>query len=391
MGRYLTCWMIACWAVLGGITPATAQTVSFAGFSFAGDYATVAKRFPNAYKIDRALKARDPSKTLSRVVLERTYANPGTGMRYAPRDQLTATRGADQTLMAVLLLTGETVSTERFGAYYKTFVNLRGDALIFDFKNKTVVRSYPLSVVVFDATQTEPDADAIEGFVQDLLLREDGRGLITQFASRMASAALPVPGTRNIQVRRATVSPEALALMPAALNGNPELAGQMLSDAFGSILSAKLGVPILPTGLGHAMGTMSFRLDNGDAYDLKIGEGDYLFDVAINRFAKIKSGENGVGSSFVYGVYGNIRFFEPRLDLDYFKSDLKNGEVKLVPEGQVSVDDFAAYEAAIRGMFLKFSDVLQPKSDPKWILAAAPSKDIVKQVDATREIIKACK
>ncbi len=371
--------------------PAMAQTVAFAGFSYAGNFSTAAARFPHTFKIDAALKAGgDASARLSRVVIERAYAAGNPTLQFAPRETLMSTKSSDQTLMAVLLMTGETVSTEHFGSYYKTFVSLRGDALIFDYKAKTVVRSYPISVVVFDASEQEPDEAMLDGYVKNLLLRDDNGGLFTQFAKRMSAASLPAPGTKTIQVKRAQVTPEAMALMPAAMRGNPELVGQMLSDAFGSILSAKLGVPLLPTALGHALNAMSFRLDNGDALDLKIGEGDYLFEIGLNKFAKIKSGENNVGASYVYGAYGNIRFFEPSLNTDFVHSDFKNGEVKVVPAGQVSVDDFPAYESAIRGMYLKFADALAT-GDTKWISTASAAKDISKQFEATRDIIKACK
>lgn len=379
-----------CLAVLLAPVPALAQTITFAGFSFAGDYATIGERFPHVANIEKALKADSAGKSLSRITIDRAYGGEHASLDYAPRDTLTNVKGADQALMAVLLLNGETVSTEHIGNYYKTFVSLRADALIFDYKNKTVVRSYPLSVVIFDATAQPPSPAAIEAYVKDLLLREDGGGLLTQFTRRLSTARLPAPGTKTIQVRRAQLTPEALAVMPAAIRDKPALAGQMISDAFGSILAAKLGVSLLPTGLGHALGTMSFRLDNGDALDLKVGEGDYLFDVALNKFAKIKSGENNVGASYVYGVYGNVRFFEPLLNTDFFNSDLKNGEVKIVPANQTDLDDFPAYEAAIRGLFLKFADALvQPES--KWITTAAAAKDAVKQIETSKTIIKASK
>ena len=379
-----------CLAVLLAPLPSWAQTITFAGFSFAGDYATIGERFPHVANIEKALKADSAGKSLSRITIDRAYAGEHPSLEYAPRDTLTNIKGADQALMAVLLLNGETVSTEHIGDYYKTFVSLRADALIFDYKNKTVVRSYPLSVVIFDATAQPPTPAAIEAYVKDLLLREDGGGLLTQFTRRLSTARLPAPGTKTIQVRRAQLTPEALAVMPAAIRDKPALAGQMISDAFGSILAAKLGVSLLPTGLGHALGTMSFRLDNGDALDLKVGEGDYLFDVALNKFAKIKSGENNVGASYVYGVYGKVRFFEPLLNTDFFNSDLKNGEVKIVPANQTDLDDFPAYEAAIRGLFLKFADALvQPES--KWITTAAAAKDAVKQIETSKTIIKASK
>ena len=378
-------------ALLLAITaaPALAQEVSPAGFAFAGDHATAAQRFPHAFKIDQVLRAA--GKTLSQQVLERAYAEPATALQFTAPDKLASTKGTDQTLLSVLLLTGESSSTEQFGSYFKTFVSLRGEALIFDFKSKTVVRSYPLSVTVFDAGAAQPTATEVEALVRDLILRTDGAGLLTQYARRMATATLPTPGTRTIQVRPASVGPEALAMLPQALRETPALAGQVFSEAFGAVLAAKLGASLLPTGMAHAMGSMSFRLENGDAYDFKLGEGDYLFDLAVNRFVKVKAGENAVGASYVYGVHANLRFYEPLTNDEFLKTDIKNGEVKIVPGGQLSVDDFPAYEAALRGLFLKFAGALQERPDMKWITTAAAEKNISKQLDTTRSILKASK
>lgn len=375
---------------VAALVPAHAQQVHFAGLAFAGDHATIGARFPYLARIERARKAV-PSDNLSRHVIDRIYASPSTSLQYGSRGTLASLKGSDQTLLSILLITGESVSTEEIGSYYKTFINLRGEALIFDYKSKSVVRSYPVSASLFDATGHPPSSEAVESLVHDLLVRSDGGGLITQYTQRIAAASLPNPATRTFQVRPATLGPEALAVLPDALRRDPALAGKVVSEALGSIMAAKLGVSLLPTAMGSAMGTMSFRLDGGEAYDVKIGEGDYLFDLSINRFVKVKSGENAVGASWVYGVHANLGFIEPALGTVFLRTDIKNGEVKTVPTGQATVDDYPAYEAAMRGLFIKFSDALQGTSNQKWILAAAAEKAIEKQLDSTRHILKASK
>jgi len=293
--------------------------------------------------------------------------------------------------MTVLMLTGETVATENYGSYYKTFVNLRGDVLIFDYKSQTIVRSFPISVVLFDATAEAPTEERISGFVENLIRREDGQGLVTQFVRRLGTATLPKDGAKTIQVRKSEVSPEALALMPAALQKDPNAVKAMVSDALGSILSAKLGVSMLPSSIGHAVGgVMSMRLENGDEYKLNLGEGDYVFDVKLNKFAKIKTSETNVGTAYVYGAYANVHFFEPTLNTDYINSDFKNGETAVVPAGQVTSDDFSGYQDAIRGLFLKLSDALD-KPGSKWVTTAAAAKDITKQIDSASEILRKSK
>lgn len=369
---------------------ARAADVAIAGFAFAGDFSTAPTRFPYAFQVYKRLQDKASAGSLSRQVTERSKLIQNPALSLMSPEALVNLRQSDQALMTVLLLTGETVSTENFGSYYKTFVSLRGDALIFDYKNKTVVRSYPISVALFDATPDEPAPQRVEAFVEQLLVREDGKGLVTQFSQRLATATLPVPGHHNIQVRKAELAPEALAMMPEALRQHPKVLESMLADSFASILSAKSGVPVLPSSVGHAMGTMALRLENGDEYNLKLEEGHYLFDIRLNKFAKIKTAETKIGTSYVYGAYANIHFYEPTLNTDFLNTDLKNGEVAVVPAGLLASDDFAAFQDAIRGMFLKLNDAFETP-DSKWAATAASAKDIVKQLEATRVILKASK
>jgi len=370
---------------------ASAASVSVAGFAFAGDFKSAAERFPYTYKIFKRQQAQGAKAGFSFLVNERMQPIKNKEFDFHPADKLVNLKNSDQALMTVLMLTGETVSTEYFGSYYKTFVNLRGDALIFDYKSQTIVRSYPVSVVLFDATPEQPSEERITGFVDDLIRREDARGLVTQFARRLEAATLPKDGTKTVQVRKSVVAPEALALMPEPLRKNPAAVEAMLSDSFASILSAKVGISMLPSAIGHAVGgVMSMRLENGDDFKLKLGEGDYLFELKLTNMVKKKFSENNIGTSYVYGAYANVHFFEPALNTDYLNSDFKNGETAVVPIDQIGTDDFSAYQDAIRGLFLKLADnLLQPSG--KWLTSVASAKNIEAQVEASREILRKTK
>ena len=159
---------------------------------------------------------------------------------------------------------------------------------------------------------------------------------------------------------------------------------------FSSILSGQLGVAILPSSIGHAVGgVMSMQLENLGDYQMKVGEGDYLFDVRLEKFAKIKASESEAGTAYVYGAYMNIKFYEPALNTIYFESDIKNGETAIIPAGQISQEDFPAYQDAIRGVFSKLTDALkEPGSD--WIKTASSNPKIENQLTLARKILKEC-
>lgn len=370
--------------------PAYAADIAVAGFAFSGDSATAGVRFPYSHQVYMRLRAENSGQNLSRIIHDRSGKVVNPAFSLLPPSSLVNLKKSDQALITVLVLTGETVLTENFGSYYKTFVNLRGDALIFDYKSKTVVRSYPVNAALFDATPDAPDAARIRGFIEQLLLKEEGKGLVTQYLDRLSHATLPTPGQRTIQIRRAKVAAEALAVMPEVLRTQPQLMESMVVDAFASVLSAKAGVPLLPTKAGDALGRMSLRLENGDDVDLRVGEGDYVFDITLNKFAKIKAAETAVAISYVYGAYAHVQFSEPLLNSDFLNTDLKNGETAIVPAGRIGSDDFAAYQDALRGLFLKLTAAFEG-GDMKWIQTAAGAKDIGKQLEATRVILKASK
>lgn len=363
--------------------------ITVAGFAFSGEFKSAQSRFPYTYKLFIDKKSR--IKSYSMLISERARNIHNAELNFKAPENLVNLKASDRALMAVLVLTGETVGVEDYGDYYKTFVNLRGDALIFDYKNQTVLRSYPLSVVIFDASAERPGAERIKSFVDDLIRRDDGAGLISQFTKRLEQASLPSDATKTVQVHKAEVSGEALSVFPDTLRKSPAEVEAIVRDSLASILSEKMGISMLPSSIGHAVGgVMSLRLENGEDYKLKVGEGDYLIDVRLNKFVKKKISENDLGSSYVYGAYAGIKIYEPALNTTYFESDLKNGETAVIPAGQVSMEDFPAYQDTLRGMFLKFGNGLQT-GDMKWLEKAAAEKNISSQVKKTREILRTCK
>lgn len=368
-----------------------AAEATLAGFAFAGDFKTAPQRFPHSYRIFERHQAEKNS--LSAKVLQRSGGIKPAGFELTPAGTLVNLKQGDQALMVVLVLTDEIVSSENHGSYHKTFVNLRGNLLIFDYKAQTVVRTYPLSTVLFDATPNAPSPARIGQFVEDLLVGEGSQSMLSLFARRLASAELPRDGTKTLQVKHAEVAPKALEMMPEPFRQTPAMANAMVADAFASILSAKTGASLLPNGVGAVDGVMMMRLENGDDFKLKVGEGDYLFDIRINGFVKKKLEENNVGISYVYGVYSNLRFYEPSLGTDFINSDLKNGESVVVPVSQVASDDFPGYKDAINGLYLKLSAFFAEHGAPdrKWIGTAASAKDITSQLEAAQKIIRSCK
>jgi hypothetical protein len=124
-----------------------ADKVAFAGFAYAGEARQIDSRFPLTRKVEAELAAngRSPSKLITQSLM----ANPPANFAITT-DGMASLKDSDQALATALVVTSESVSSERFGSIYKVMTNLRGQVLVFDFKAMTVVRAYPLNVSHLD-------------------------------------------------------------------------------------------------------------------------------------------------------------------------------------------------------------------------------------------------
>ena len=357
------------------------------GFTFAGEAKAAESRYPYTYELSgQKTKGIGP---LSLQIRNRLGGIQNQNLPIAPLDRTINLKNYDGGLVTVLLMTGETVLNENLGSYYKTYINLSANALIFDYKNKSIVRSYPLSVTLFDATigSQPPSKQRIQELITNMIVRQDEKGLISQYINRLSSATLPKEGVRTIQVASVEVDPAAYGMFPPSLRAHKNTVSDIISDSFSSALSAKTGVSILPSKIGMAVGSMTFKLDNADdMIKLKIGDGDYLVNLKLNKYAKIKKEETAVEISNIYAVSVGVGIYEELSKQYFLKADFKNGELSISPINKVSGDDFPGFSDSLNGLFKKLADAIKT-DDLDWAKAAASSSDISSQIKATRSII----
>jgi len=366
-----------------------AEDLIFAGFTFAGEASGAQARFPNASELYKQKTPKGMSNLSSQVYSRLGQVN-NTTLNIAPPETMMNLKNMDGGLVTVLLLTGETVLNENYGSYYKTFISLSADALIFDYKKKSIVRSYPLNLVLLDASpgNQPPTKQHIQSLISEMITRQDDRGLITQYLNRLSRATLPKEGAKSIQVAKVEINPDAYGMFPEELRANQNTIKDILSDSFSSALSGKTGVAILPSKVGQALGVMTFKLDNSDSQiKIKIGEGDYLVDLKLNKYAKIKKDETDVEVSNIYATSVNIDIYEELSHDDFLHSDFKNGELAITPINKISGNDFPGYMDSLNGIFKKFAEAVKT-DDLNWAKVAASSSNISSEISKTRKMIE---
>lgn len=368
--------------------PVWAVTVSLAGFSYSGDHQSIASRFPYTQRFSQAMAAENSSP--DRLIAQ-TLAGTRIENFTLQQGELAQLKGRDQAIAVSLVMTSETVSYEQIGRAYKLFINLRGQALFFDFKTMTVLRSYPVTVAYLDILANPPSDELIDDRVRQLMMGGSKQGLVQRFANQLAVATIPQNVPRFLQVGKVSISPEARKELPEALSATPTTAETWLADQLSEAIASRTGVPVLPYAKGYAIGnTMAMRFADGTVFNLKIPEADYAFSIDLTGFKRVKTGESVAGASYVYGALMDLKLVEPVSGRAYLDAKFKNGEVKVVPASQTETDDFPAYSDAVRGLFGKLSSVLAGKDDP-WIKSAATADNINAQLSATKTVLQSCK
>jgi hypothetical protein len=379
----------AAWVLYALSAHAQASEVTFAGVAFLGSDATVGTRFPHAEAYERELRNRGDS----------GYRHILAALRQAPPQHLAITtqpiaelKGHDQAIVTELVVTSETVSTERFGDIRKLFILERAQALFFDFKSMTVLRSYPLSFAYIDNFRHEPTEDEIRERVQMVFEGAGGKpGLYGRYAAVLARATVPAQAPRLLQVKHVAFDAGVVAQLPAYLKASNADYEAWAADMAAEAISSRFGVPIVPFTQDAAQGRMMLHgVQDSDVMNLKLPTPDYEISLHLTGMKKVKLTETGAGASWAYGVLGRVQIVEPLTNTVYLGTALKNAEVKVVPASQSYVDDFAAYDDTMHGMFAKLASAVAGK-DLKWAKAAAGAPDIEAQLTKTMDLINQCK
>lgn len=376
--------------LLLGCGSSQAAEVYFAGMAYSGDATSIADRFPYTSQYLKGLEANKVR--VGSLIYKEMGANLPQNFDLAPLAAQAQLKGRDRAVSVALLLNNEAVSLEHFGQFAKFFVQLRGQALFFDFKSQTVLRAYPISLAYIDVVDHYPSEDEVQERIRLLFEGTQGKaGLFTRFAQAVQKATLPEGVSRFLQVSQVTVAPEAMVGLPPALTSTKGAAETWLADMLAEAISNRAQVPILPYVKGHALGkVMAMKIADGGAFSLKLPEPDYTMTLDLTGVRRVELKRTAAETAYVYGSYVRLRLDEPFSNKNYLDINVKNGETKLVPSTQETVDDIPAYADSIRGLFNKIGENLSGKTTP-WLKTAASGNDVEKQVNQSAEIIKSCK
>lgn len=375
----------------------SAQTINAAGFAFIGDFSDAQLKFPYSTAVLKQYTAENKeansgscdftcaySQKINRFSQENIENNKKHTFNFSALSEL---KNSDQALVISLVLTNENVIIEKFKNYYKIFVNIQAEALLFDFKALMVVRSYPIAINYFDAQSTEPTDNDITKIVRDILLSEEDKRLPSEYVKKLSKITIPKPGTKFITVKSASANDELISQIFPQKLANPKAASQLIADTFSATLSDRLGVPVIPSRISHSTGVMRVRFADFDSFTLKLPEADYWFEISLDKaIKKVYKKQERVLTVFLYGVFTNLTFSS---EINRFMSGtLKNGEFVKVPASRETInDDFPHFNSAMKSLFVKLFDAML-KDNYDWVNKAAEGGMNDEQVKKTYEALR---
>ena len=365
-----------------------ARELLIAGFAFAGDNITKDNRFPYTATIDKELNADKSS--LTREVTKRAAGINNPNLKVVSGKSFT-TNNSDDTLNVVLVLTGETVLLENYGSYWKVFVNLRGDALIFNYKEKSVVRTYPLNLAIFDAVegQNKPTFAQVKNLIKNNILTNNKEGLVSQFESKVSVVKIENKSEKKtFQINSIEIKPEAEKEFPPELRVSQTLMKDIVADSLASELTSQTNITLIPPKYNGAIQAMTIQLDDiSQQLELKVGEADYVMNISINKLAKAKQQQTNTEVSVLYGANTSIQLIQPYSNTTYLDATLRNGAISITPLNKVSTDDYPAYYDVINGLFKKFATAIKSK-DYSWVKVSSGNDKTVEQMETVSNLIE---
>lgn len=380
---------IVLFLVISISAPVSAETkVYYAGFSYLGDCKNIKKN----YRYTASLNKFECGQTATeQIYLDKILIDRIKSQQFPYFDLRIGEQATDTNSSALAFaLDRETTSVEQIGNKYKVITELSAQALFFDHQEKTLINSYPVVVQYIDVLDEYP-ADTYFRETVDRLYTGSGKAnIFSEFISKLGAINLDHVSAARIQVSQVNLEDKALAALPDHFIDDQDNFRKYVASTFTGYLSKNQNVPMLPYSTGHAIGNkMAFTIANGDVFDLKIPEPDYEVHLTVRGFKKALIEQTPVETAWAYGAYIKIEVIEPLSGTSYIDTQFVNAATKTVPASQKNVDDWAAYQETLIGLF---DSLTREVSSPtrKWVKRHAPEKGAKKALKRFNEVLKQC-
>ena len=354
VSKVFNVWCAIVFASFTATADLTKPDVFYGGFAFCGKASDVGKSFPIASSLNTPTD--DGTPFLGRITRDFFQKNRDRFNRMNLEFGLA--RREDTPLVFALALTDEKVLRDEFNDFHKLVIQLGFEMLILDFKEQEVVCSQPICIELIDAGKVPFDEAAVRERMKKMI-----EGAESQlFTAVLAKADRIQPYSKNqatLQIRRVGIGEKALPFLPEVLRGSTNAYAQTVAQQFGSLLTSKAGVALLPFAKDGLNTKMALVFADASAVQFKIPAPTFAVDVDLKGFKKVLDKKTDAEALWIYGAFLGIRVYEPEFNTVYLDAPVKYGVSKVVPATQKSVDEFPVVSEALKGAFLSAIEQMQ--------------------------------
>ena len=340
--------------VFSTLADSSKPDVFFGGFAFCGKDGDASKNFPIASSLNQPTD--DGTMYLGRVAREFFQKNKERFSRM--NLQFGVARREDTSLVLALALTDEKVLREEFSDFHKLVIQLGFEMLVLNFKDQEVVCSQPIYLEFIDAGKIAFDEPALRERIKKMIEGDNSQ----LFNALLEKAERIQPRSKNqstLQIRKVTIGEKALPFLPESLRQAPNAYAQTVAQQFGSLLSSRAGVALLPFAKDGLNTKMALVFSDASAVQFKIPAATFAVDVEVKGFKKVLDKSTDAEALWIYGAFLGMRVYEPEFNSVYFDAPVKFGVSKVVPSTQKTVDEFPVVSEALKGAFVSAIDQMQ--------------------------------
>lgn len=340
--------LIFCFGFINSNTQAGDLRVFYAGFAFIGNNVNIEKNYPYSFAVSK----ENDLETVLRTKVEKENMN-NFKLIISELGNLEEGEGVS----VAFALDNETVAIEQIGSYYKIVIDLGAQVLFFDFREMKVIGCYPIAIQLIDVSESKPDDILKKNRIRELFIGNKYKiNIFDEFVKRLKDIEIKPKFKNSIKVNNVKIGEKALPFLPTIYiddkDPNKNNIKTFLAQNFSKFLSSNQEISVLPYTKGSAIGgKMSARFSNGEVYMLEIPEAQFLIDLTLRGFKKVKFDEKKAGSSWIYGVYIKLKIFEPLLRKYYIDEKFKQGATKIIPASQKNVADWPAFQESLFVLF----------------------------------------
>jgi hypothetical protein len=233
--------VILIFASIAVTAESTKPDVFYGGFAFCGKASDVDKNFPIASSLNKPTD--DGTPYLGQVAREFFQKNKDRFNRM--NLQFGVARREDTSLVLALALTDEKVLREEFSDFHKLVIQLGFEMLILNFKDQEVVCSQPIYLEFIDAGKEAFDDAALRERIKKMVER-DGSQLFTAVLEKANRIQPRSKNQSTLQIRQVNIGEKALPFLSDTLRLATNAYAQTVAQQFGSLLSSRAGVALLP-------------------------------------------------------------------------------------------------------------------------------------------------